>query len=85
MQNRRGQGVADAFKKTKTGERRTVPVSSRLKEVLIRRMEGLKSDDLVFIEDGYQYVKLCPQSVMRLVENLERDKNDTKSFQSLNP
>jgi integrase len=33
---------------TKTGARRTVPVSAPLKEILERRLQGLKSDDLVF-------------------------------------
>jgi len=140
---------------TKTGTRRTIPISSRLKEVFIRRMVGLKPDDLVFTEDDYQYyvsfvanrlraackkagviygdkvfnkkgervgivfhclrhtrttkwvemgfsdeiirratghrsldayqqyVKLGPQSVMRLVKKSKRDKNETKSLQSL--
>jgi integrase len=38
---------------TKTGARRTVPISSRLKEVLQRRLQGLESEDRVFTkEDG---------------------------------
>jgi integrase len=38
---------------TKTGARRTVPVSPRLKEVLRRRLQGLESEDRVFTKkDG---------------------------------
>jgi integrase len=40
---------------TKTGARRTVPVSAELKEVLERRTQGLGPDDLVFTEDGKPY------------------------------
>jgi integrase len=37
---------------TKTGARRTIPVSPRLKEVLERRSEGLESEDIVFTTKG---------------------------------
>jgi integrase len=37
---------------TKTGARRTVPVSELLKEVLQRRLEGLEPDDYVFSVNG---------------------------------
>jgi integrase len=40
---------------TKTGARRNVPVSARLKEVLKRRLEGLNPDDYIFTEDGRKY------------------------------
>jgi integrase len=38
---------------TKTGARRTVPVSARLGEVLERRLQGLRPDDYVFTYRGY--------------------------------
>ena len=37
---------------TKTGARRTIPVSERLKEILERRLEGLDPDDYVFTHSG---------------------------------
>jgi integrase len=37
---------------TKTGARRTVPVSPELKAVFIRRMEGLELDDPVFTQEN---------------------------------
>jgi integrase len=40
---------------TKTGARRTVPVSEGLKEVLGRRLEGLGLDDYVFTHKGRKY------------------------------
>ena len=41
---------------TKTGARRTIPVSARLKEVLQRRIIDLDSDDIVFTtESGIRY------------------------------
>jgi integrase len=40
---------------TKTGARRTVPVSPRLKEVLQRRMQGLDTEDYIFTTSrGYK-------------------------------
>jgi len=52
---------------TKTGARRTIPVSERLKEILERRLQGLDSDDYVFTDSGS---KIRGQSVpyrLRLV------------------
>jgi integrase len=40
---------------TKTGARRTVPVSNELKEVLNRRLNGLGPDDYVFTYKGKKY------------------------------
>ena len=40
---------------TKTGARRTVPVSSKLREVLRRRLQGLDPEDLVFTNNGKKY------------------------------
>jgi integrase len=40
---------------TKTGARRTVPVSARLKEVFQRRIKDLDPDDYVFTEDRKKY------------------------------
>ena len=40
---------------TKTGARRTVPVSSILKEVLQRRIDKIESDDWVFTTNGRKY------------------------------
>jgi len=42
---------------TKTGARRTVPVSARLKEVLKRRIKNLTPDDHVFTNKGKRYYK----------------------------
>ena len=42
---------------TKTGARRNVPVSGRLKEVLQRRVKGLDPDDYVFTNKGKKYYK----------------------------
>jgi len=38
---------------TKTGPRRTVPISSKLEEMLERRLQGLEADDYVFTYTGY--------------------------------
>jgi integrase len=40
---------------TKTGARRTVPVSPRLKEVLKRRLKGLEPEDPVFTDKAGRY------------------------------
>lgn len=40
---------------TKTGARRTVPVSPTLKEVLKRRLEGLEPEDYVFKNNGRRF------------------------------
>ena len=40
---------------TKTGARRTVPVSDTLKEVFQRRIDGLEPDDWVFTSRGRKY------------------------------
>lgn len=40
---------------TKTGVRRTVPVSPRLKQVLRRRLEGIDSEDRLFTRGGKDY------------------------------
>ena len=40
---------------TKTGARRTVPVSERLKEVLENRLDGLGPDDYVFTDAGNKF------------------------------
>jgi len=43
---------------TKNKTRRTVPVSATLKEVLKRRLEGLKPDDPVFTRDGLPFTNV---------------------------
>jgi len=40
---------------TKTGARRTVPISPRLKEVIQRRMVGLDVEDCIFTNEGRKY------------------------------
>ncbi len=40
---------------TKTGARRTIPISARLKEVLKRRLEDLEPDEYVFTNKGKKY------------------------------
>ena len=40
---------------TKTGARRTVPISESLKEIFERRLEGLGSEDRVFTNGGKPY------------------------------
>ena len=40
---------------TKTGARRTVPVSQRLKEVLVRRLKRLEPEDHVFFDNAGPY------------------------------
>jgi len=40
---------------TKTGARRTVPVSAKLKEVLKRRFKDLEPDECVFTNEGKKY------------------------------
>ncbi|UCD32320.1 MAG: tyrosine-type recombinase/integrase [Desulfobacterales bacterium] len=50
---------------TKTGARRTVPVSSRLKEVLKRRIENLKPEDYVFINKSKRYYNVLITTQMR--------------------
>jgi integrase len=40
---------------TKTGAERIVPVSSALKEILKRRMQGLGAEDYIFSRDGIKY------------------------------
>ena len=42
---------------TKTGARRNIPVSTRLKEVLQHRIKGLEPDDYVFTNKGKKYYK----------------------------
>ncbi|MBC8357365.1 MAG: site-specific integrase, partial [Candidatus Aminicenantes bacterium] len=42
---------------TKTGARRTVPVSPRLKEVLERSVGGLEPEEYIFTINGKRYVK----------------------------
>ena len=52
-------GVADYIDlgvfDTKTGTKRTVPVSPRLKEVLVRRLQRLDMEDRVFTRKGKNY------------------------------
>lgn len=50
---------------TKTGARRTVPVSARLKEVLKRRIKGLDQDDYVFTNKGKKYYKVLVTTQMK--------------------
>jgi len=52
---------------TKTGARRTVPVSARLKEVLKRRLKGLGPDDYVFTNKGKKYYKVLIAITMKAV------------------
>ena len=40
---------------TKTGARRTVPMSESLKEIFERRLEGLEPEDRVFTNGGKAY------------------------------
>ena len=40
---------------TKNRTERTIPVSAELKEVLLRRLEGLSGDDLVFTREGLPF------------------------------
>jgi integrase len=40
---------------TKTGARRTVPVSDKLKKILQRRLKGLSKEDKIFTHDGKAY------------------------------
>jgi integrase len=50
---------------TKNRTRRTVPVSSRLKEVLRRRIEGLDSEDRVFTTGGKIYYRLLVRAKIK--------------------
>ncbi len=52
---------------TKTGARRTVPVSSKLKEVLNRRLKGLDPDDYVFTNKGKRYYRVLISITMKAV------------------
>jgi integrase len=54
-----GAGIADYIDlgvfDTKTGAKRTVPVSPKLKAVLVRRMKGLDTEDRVFTRKGQKH------------------------------
>jgi integrase len=54
-----GAGLADYIDlgvfDTKTGAKRTVPVSPKLKAVLVRRMQGLETEDRIFTRKGQSY------------------------------
>jgi integrase len=43
---------------TKNRTERTIPVSAELKEVLLRRLEGLAEDDLVFTREGFPFTNV---------------------------
>ena len=52
---------------TKTGARRTVPVSARLKAILTRRMAGLGDDDRIFTNGrGHRYTSSLMAMVLRV-------------------
>ena len=63
---------------TKNSTRRTVPVSDALKEVLVRRINGLEPDDYVFTDHGTRYnskvVSRRMSSVCKAAEVLHGDK-----------
>ena len=50
---------------TKTGARRTIPVSRNLKEVLKRRIKNLNPDDYVFSNKGQRYYKALITTQMK--------------------
>lgn len=52
---------------TKTKARRTVPISGRLKEILERRLVGLKPEDQVFTDKGRMFSKYTVDDRMEAV------------------
>jgi integrase len=75
---------------TKTGARRTVPISPKLKEMLERRLQGLDADDYVFTYTGYsehpkpftvvaisiKFKQVCKQAGIAHGDKLVNDKGE---------